>query len=127
MAHDVLDKATRKAASKKLAAVPFNTSGIEPTEFNVLLVPDKVEEVSKGGILIPDLTKDRMQAAAVTGTLIAASPLAFTYERWPEGTTPPQPGDRVAYQKFAGMKIKGLDGEEYTLAKDKDIAAVIRS
>jgi len=127
MAHDVIEKAAKRAAVKKEQAVPFNCSCIEPTEFNVLILADKVEEVTKGGVIIPDLAKDRMQAAAVTGALIAISPLAFSYERWPEGSAPPKPGDRVAYQKFAGMRIKGLDGVEYTLAKDKDIAAVIRS
>lgn len=110
-----------------------NMSGIRPTEFNILIRPDKVEDSIKvkrpDGTVVelykPNTTVDREQAAAVKGTMIAVSPLAFTYERWPEGSVKPVAGDRVAYQKYAGMKITGKDGVDYILAKDKDVACTL--
>lgn len=104
---------------------PLNTTGIRPIEFNVLVAPKAVDKTTKGGIIIPELTKDRMQAAAVEGTVIALSPLAFSYDDWPDDQKP-KVGDTVVYAKFAGMTIPRGD-IEYRLIKDKDIAAVVRA
>jgi len=102
-----------------------STSGINPTEYNVLVEPEKVEESSRGGVLLAASTLDRKQAFAIRGKLMAVSPLAFSYEVWPEGTRRPQIGDTVIMTKAAGVIVEGLDGKEYRLLKDKDIAAVL--
>jgi chaperonin GroES len=102
-----------------------NQSGINPTEYRVLVKPEKVEEKTQGGIIIPDQTKDRDQYAVVKGTLVSVSPLAFTYADWPEGSRVPQPGDRVAYEKYAGALMKGNDGEDYRVVNDRDVHAVL--
>lgn len=101
-----------------------NSSGIFPTEYKVLIAPKVVEERTKGGIIIPDESKDREQFAQMEGTLVACSPLAFTYDDW-KGAKPPKPGDRVLFAKFAGAKVTGKDGKEYRLTNDKDVAAVL--
>lgn len=106
------------------AIEPINFSGIRPVEFKVVVRPDKVEERSKGGVIIPDIARDMKQAAAVEGEIIAVSPLAFTYEKWPDELKP-KVGDRVFYAKYAGMKVTGRDGVEYLILSDKDIAAVL--
>lgn len=106
-----------------------NESGILPTEFKVVIKPIAVEEKSKGGIILPDDTKERDQYAQIEGTLIACSPLAFTYakeEEWAAaGGRPPQPGDRVLYAKYAGTTRKGKDGNDYRIVNDKDLWAVL--
>lgn len=102
----------------------MNQSGIEPTEFKVLVRPDKIEEKTQSGIWKPQETVEREQAAAQHGTLIAISPLAFTYETWPEGTQSPKIGDRVAFARYAGMALEGKDNEDYRLMNDKDIAGI---
>src|SRR5690554_8029371 len=107
----------------------INPSGISPTEFTVMVLPKPVEERSAGGIIIPDMTKDSEKYAQVEGTIVARSPLAFTYATAAEweaaGATPPKPGDRVLHAKYAGVRVKGRDGVEYLLVKDKDITATI--
>lgn len=104
---------------------PVNTSGIKPTEFKVLLRPKEVEEKTAGGIIIPDEKKERDQYAAQEGLLVAASPLAFTYEdNWPAEARP-QVGQRVIFAKYAGASVKGKDGVDYRLVADKDIGAVL--
>ena len=103
-----------------------NESGIHPTEFKCLVLPKAVEEKSKGGIILPDETKERDQFAQLEGTLVDASPLAFTYH---DGTVkafnPPKPGDHVLFAKYAGAVVKGRDGKDYRLVNDKDICAVL--
>lgn len=114
-------------ARARLALVPLeNPSGIHPTEFRVLVLPDKVEEKTKGGIIIPDEKKDRDQYAVMEATIIECSPLAFTYEsNWPEGAEKPKAGDRVVIAKYSGSPLKGKDGEDYKLIADKDVMAVL--
>lgn len=101
-----------------------NTSGIEPVEFNCVFLPEKIEEKTQSGIYLPEQHTEREQLASVQGVMVAASPLAFTYETWPEGVKPPQPGAKVLIAKYAGTVAKGADGQDYRIIKDKDILAV---
>jgi chaperonin GroES len=101
-----------------------NPSGISPIEYKVLVEPIEVDEKSKGGIILPDEHKDRQQFAQMQGTLVAASPLAFTYEGAVDWAKP-KPGDRVLYAKFAGAVVDGKDGKKYRLINDKDVSAVL--
>ena len=103
-----------------------NPSGIFPTEYRVLIRPQVLEEKTKGGIIIPDERRERDQFAVLEGELVAVSPLAFSYHDWPEGTSPPQVGDRVLFAKFAGSKQKGADGVEYRLINDRDVTAILK-
>lgn len=102
-----------------------NTSGIIPTEFKLLILPDKVAERTQGGVWRPQEVREHEQAAATTGTIVAKAPLAFTYADWPEGVTPPKEGERVAFARYAGMTIKGKDGHEYRIVNDKDLVAIL--
>lgn len=110
---------------RKLKAKQINPSGIWPTEFKVVIKPKEMETVSKGGIIIPMGEAEKLHNAATEGTIIAVSPLAFSYEKWPAGYAPPKVGDRIVYSKYSGMKLKGKDGDEYIIANDKDVVAVL--
>lgn len=109
----------------KASAVKFHdpfrgTHGIECLEYKVLVKPVEAAKVTKGGIYIPDETKDRDDAASMEGTVVDISPLAFSYE---ENAPRPEIGQTVVFQKFAGIRVKGADGCEYRLMNDKDIVA----
>ncbi|MDB6036002.1 MAG: hypothetical protein JWM16_6340 [Verrucomicrobiales bacterium] len=102
-----------------------NPSGILPTEFKVLILPDEVQE-KIGSIYVPEETKAKEKYATTDGTIVAISHLAFTYasaEEW--GDHKPKPGDRVAFAKYAGARRKGRDGKDYLLVNDKDVLATI--
>lgn len=110
-----------------------NPSGILPTEFKVLVRPDDSEDemlaqyktLKASGFKFADDAKERHDFAAVTGRLIAVSPVAFTYETFPEGTRLPKPGDKVVIAKYAGVMIKGKDGVDYRIVNDKDVCAIL--
>lgn len=102
----------------------INKSGINPTEFNCLVLPDPVEEKTKGGIILTDAHRDADKHATVEGVLIAVSPLAFTYSDWPAERYKPKIGQKVIIARYGGNLFKGNDGLEYRLLKDKDILAV---
>lgn len=104
-----------------------NESGIFPTEYKVLVSPAEVDAKTKGGIIIPDETKERNQFAQMEGTLVAVSPLAFSYAGEGEWNGAPKPsvGDRVLFAKYAGAVVKGRDGKDYRIVNDKDLSAVL--
>lgn len=100
----------------------MNKSGIYPIEYKVLLLPEKIEEKTEGGIILPENVKDQEEMAQVRATLIAIGGNAF------EGMKEPLPklGDKVYIAKYAGFHVEGIDGEMYQIASDKNIAAIIR-
>ena len=102
-----------------------NTSGITPVEFNVLVKQDATESQTKGGLYRPDETMDREKHGQTRGVLVAISALSFNEDIWPTGLDKPQPGQRVAFAKHAGVWVTGEDGAEYRVIKDKDVVALI--
>ena len=91
----------------------------------IAVEPAQVETRSPGGILLPENVAEREKLGSMFGRLVAASPLAFNYDAWPAEARKPAVGDAVIFAKYAGVLVKGSDGREYRLCKDRDVAAVI--
>jgi co-chaperonin GroES (HSP10) len=105
-----------------------NTSGLQPVEYKILILPEQAEETDEvlkraraAGITLVDRTTEREKMAQVKGRLVAAGGNAF--EDW-SGQVP-KVGDVVWYAKYAGFHVKGDDGADYRLCNDKDVAAVM--
>ena len=117
-------------AAVDLGAIDFrpheltNSSGIRPMEYNVLVEPREVESQTKGGIYIPEDTREKEQYGQTEGVLVAMSPLAFNYDSLPDGYAP-KVGDRVVFSRHQGNEVRGQDGKTYWLLKDKSIAGVL--
>lgn len=112
------------------APVSVNTSEFRPTENKVLVLPDPVEEVTKGGIIKPTASVTSEEWATTTGRIVAVSPLAFNYaspEEWEaSGGAPPKAGQRIIYAKYAGLRVKSKrDGNDYVVLNDKDVCMTI--
>lgn len=115
--------------SKTLAAAKPGTyrCGITPVEYKVIVRP--VEETGvikfKSGfeLVKPDETKERDQHAAMEGTIVAVSPLAFSYEEWPAGARKPEVGDTVIFARYSGITVKDGDAD-LRIMNDKDIVGV---
>jgi co-chaperonin GroES (HSP10) len=117
-----------KVGAKSMKTIPALNEcspGIKPSEYNVLIIPEDTEEVTAGGIILATSTKEMNDISTMRGRLVAVSPHAFSYSSdWPEGSMP-EVGQAVLFAKYAGTLVKGLDGKEYRLCKDKDVAAVM--
>ena len=98
--------------------------GFYPVEYNVVIAPEVMETTTKSGLIIPATAKEKEDAAQVWGLLVSTSPLAFNYDKWPEDSRPPKPGDTVLYAKYGGTLVTGDDGREYRVLKDKDCIAI---
>ncbi len=119
--------------------MPDNPSGIYPTGRRVLVHPQEIENVTQGGIVLPDSHLMPHQQAQSIGIFVEAGPDAWTHghkEIWRvmngelrhaetqvEGYSRPfaGPGDRVSFGKFAGQELLGEDGKKYRLLNDEDI------
>lgn len=99
-----------------------NPSGISPVDLRILVKPDAAEEVSKGGVIIPQTTQEKQQYATVKGTLVARGPNAF--KEWGSDNEVPT-GARVLIAQYAGSNITGADGEKYRIMNDADLCAVL--
>ena len=103
----------------------MNTSGLLPMEYNVLVLPTEVEAKTTGGVFLPDAVKEKEEFGRMEGSLVAVSPLAFSYAEWPEGARKPEIGDRVIFSKYQATEFRGKDGGKYWLMKDKSIAGIM--
>ena len=99
----------------------INSSGIRPVEYKCLVLPEEVEEISKGGIVMfAGGAKEREQMAQMRAHLIAVGGNAF--DDW-KGEKP-EVGVKVLINKYAGYTEKGDDGKTYRVLQDKDIVAI---
>ena len=88
----------------------------KPLGNRVVVKPnDEAEQVSAGGIYIPDTAKEKPQE----GTIVAAGPGRVT----DDGSRVPMDvavGDKVVYSKYAGTEYKEGD-IEYLVLREDDI------
>jgi chaperonin GroES len=92
-------------------------SKIKPMGDRVLVKPMAREEMSRGGIVIPDTAKEKPQEGEVLA--VGAGKLSEKGERIPMEV---KAGDIVLYTKYGGTEIK-LEGIEYMILRESDILA----
>lgn len=88
---------------------------IQPLADRVLIEPTPAEEVTMGGIIIPDSAKEK----PLKGTVIAAG----------DGTKDEKmvlkTGDTVLYGKYAGTELE-LEGKKYLIMRQSDVLAIVK-
>ena len=90
---------------------------IEPLGDRVVIKPSPKEEISKGGIVLPDTAQEKPQE----GEIIAVGPGKLT-EEGNRIAMEVKKGDKVIYSKYAGTEFK-LDDEELVIMREGDILA----
>ena len=87
---------------------------ITPLADRVLIEPMAAEEVTVGGIIIPDSAKEK----PLKGTVLAAG----------KGTKDEEmvlkAGDTVLYGKYAGTELE-LESKKYLIMRQSDVLAII--
>jgi chaperonin GroES len=90
---------------------------LQPLADRIVVKPVKKEEMTKGGILIPDTAKEKPQE----GEVVAVGPGKIT----DDGKRIPMDlkvGDQVIYAKYGGSEIK-IDDIEMIILRESDILA----
>jgi len=90
---------------------------LQPLGDRILVKPLAKEEVTRGGIVLPDTVKEKPQE----GEVIAVG----SGKRNDKGQVMPMEvavGDVILYAKYGGTEIK-LEGEDYMILRESDILA----
>ena len=93
---------------------------LKPLGDRVIVKPKEAEEVTKGGIILPDTAKEKPvegEIVAVGEGKIADDGKLIKMEL--------KVGDKVLYGKYSGTEIK-VDDVEYLIMRESDVYAIIK-
>ena len=93
--------------------------GIRPLQDRIIVKRIDEEEMTKGGIIIPDTAKEKPQE----GKVIAVGKGKVL----DDGKIQPldvKKGNRVLFSKYSGTEVN-IDGEEHLIVREDDILGVI--
>ena len=98
----------------------------KPTGWRLLVLPFKMKETTKGGIVLAETTLERQQVASQVGLVMAMGPQCYKdKERYPEGPWCKEK-DWIMFARYAGSRIK-IEGGEMRLLNDDEVLATIDS
>jgi chaperonin GroES len=97
----------------------------KPTGWRILVLPFKMKEKTKGGIIMSETTIERQQVASQCGLVLAMGEQCYDKERYPEGPWCKK-GQWVVFARYAGSRIQ-IDGGEVRLLNDDEILATIEN
>lgn len=92
---------------------------LKPLGNRVVVEPIEQEEVTAGGIVLPETAKEKPQK----GTVLSVGP----GDRDDEGKRIPMDvakGDTVLFAKYAGTEIK-IDGKKLLILRESDLLAIV--
>jgi len=92
---------------------------LKPLGDRVVVEPIEQEEVTAGGIVLPETAKEKPQQ----GKVLAAGPGARD-EDGKHIAMDVKVGDKVLYAKYAGTEFK-LDGKKLLILRESDLLAII--
>ena len=118
--YDQEPKEPKKDLTSEHAKLPL------PTGWRLLVLPFKMKEKTKGGILITDDVIERSQVASTCGLVLKVGPDAYKdKERYPDGPWCKK-GSWVIFARYARSRIK-IDGGEVRLLNDDEVLATVEN
>jgi chaperonin GroES len=95
------------------------TISLKPLGNRIVVEPIEQEEVTAGGIVLPETAKEKPQQ----GFVLSTGP----GERDEKGNRIPmdvKTGDKVLFAKYSGTEFK-LDGKKLLILRDSDLLAIV--
>jgi chaperonin GroES len=92
---------------------------LKPLGDRVIVKPKEPEEVTKGGIILPDTAKEK----PMEGEIVAVGP-GRVADDGKLIKMELKTGDKVLYGKYSGTEIK-INDEEYLIMRESDVYAII--
>lgn len=94
---------------------------LRPLDDRVVVEPLEAEEMTAGGIVLPDTAKERPQR----GTVLSVGP-GKVLDSGERGELSVAIGDEVIFGKYAGTDIE-VDGRDVKILRESDILAKVLS
>ena len=121
-----LPKADLVGLKKPKQITKESTKLPQPTGWRILVLPFKMGEKTKGGILMGQDTLEKQQVASQCGNVLAMGPDCYRDKnRYKQGPWC-KVGDWVMFARYAGSRIK-IEGGEVRLLNDDEILATIKN
>ena len=92
---------------------------LRPLDDRIVVEGLEAEEVTAGGIVLPDAAREKPQR----GTVIATGP-GKQLDSGNRGELSVGIGDEVIYGKYGGSDVE-VDGDEYKILRESDILAKV--
>jgi chaperonin GroES len=92
---------------------------LKPLADRLVVEPIEQEEVTSGGIILPETAKEKPQQ----GKVLAAGP-GRTDEDGERIAMEVKVGDKVLYAKYSGTEIK-MDSKKLLILRESDILAIV--
>ncbi|MCD4824305.1 MAG: co-chaperone GroES [Phycisphaerae bacterium] len=92
---------------------------VKPLDDRILIKQCDAEEVTAGGIVLPDSAQEKPQK----GEVIATGP-GKLLDSGKRGEMSVKKGDVVFYGKYAGMEIK-VNNVEHVILRESDVLAIL--
>ena len=92
---------------------------LKPLGGRVIVEPIEQEEMTAGGIILPETAKEKPQE----GKIIAAGP-GDRNEDGERMELEVKVGDKVLYAKYSGTEVK-MDGKKLLILRESDILAIV--
>jgi len=97
-----------------------------PTGWRILVMPFKVKEETKGGIIIAQETLDRARVATQVGYVLKMGDLCYEdKDKYPTGPWCKEK-DWVIFARYAGSRME-IDGGEIRMLNDDEVLGTINS
>ena len=113
-------KSNKKIEKKEEPKLP------QPTGWRIMVLPFKMKEKTKGGLVLAETTLEKQQVASQCGLVLAMGPDCYKdKERYPDGPWC-KVNEWVMFARYAGSRIK-IDGGEIRLLNDDEVLATIDS
>lgn len=93
---------------------------LRPLSSHLIVKPAREEEVTAGGIILPETARKKLQE----GIVLAAGP-GLRDRKGIHISMDIREGDRVLFAKYAGTKVKLGTGYKVLVLKEDDILAII--
>ena len=98
----------------------------KPTGWRIIVLPFKMDEKTKVGIIMNESTLEKQQVASQCGNVLAMGPQCYMdKERYPNGPWC-KVGDWVIFARYAGSRIQ-IEGGEIRLLNEDEILATIEN
>ena len=115
-----------KKSEPKKEVTTDSTKLPQPTGWRILVLPFKMDEKTKGGLLMTESVLERQQVGSQCGLVLAMGPQCYNdKERYPNGPWC-KVNDWVVFARYAGSRIQ-IEGGEVRLLNEDEVLATVKN
>jgi chaperonin GroES len=93
---------------------------LKPLHDRVIVEPIEQEEMTAGGIILPETAKEKPQE----GNVLAVGPGGRDEKTGSRIAMDVKAGDKVLFAKYSGTEIK-MDGKKLLILRESDLLAIV--